>query len=108
MADCERCHGADVDPDVQRLYDAWEAMDTEPQKGEGWQMWETVSEGSPVSPVCRTTEELARYMELNPWSIQKATYDQWLKMITNGGYACSMVVVDGVCYPGVVAAAEGI
>jgi hypothetical protein len=105
--DCGRCHGAEVDPDVQTLFDAWEAMETDPPAGEGWQMWETVGEGSPVSPVCETPEKLAEYMTENPWSIHKATYEQWLRMIACG-YAPSMVISGGVCYPGVIAAADNV
>lgn len=40
--------------------EAWEP--TEPPKGEGWQLWETVSEGSPVSPVFATADGLAAWM----------------------------------------------
>lgn len=39
--------------------EAWER--TEPPTGEGWQAWETTSEGSPISPVFRTAEELATW-----------------------------------------------
>lgn len=40
--------------------EAWEP--TDPPKGDGWQLWETVSEGSPVSPVFATSDELAAWM----------------------------------------------
>lgn len=40
--------------------DAWKP--DEPPAGEGWQMWETVSEGSPVSPVFATAEDLAQWL----------------------------------------------
>lgn len=40
--------------------EAWEP--TEPPTGEGWQLWETVSEGSPISPVFATAEELAQWL----------------------------------------------
>ena len=43
--------------------EAWES--TDPPKGDGWQLWETVSEGSPVSPVFATADELAGWMS-NP------------------------------------------
>lgn len=43
-----------------------------PPTGEGWQMWEDTSEGSPMSPVFATREELARWL---------ANYDQWLAII---------------------------
>lgn len=38
----------------------WERED--PPKGEGWQLWETVSEGSPISPVFPEAEGLAQWM----------------------------------------------
>lgn len=34
----------------------------EPPKGKGWQVWETVSEGSPITPVFATPEELIEYI----------------------------------------------
>ena len=43
--------------------EAWKP--TEVPRGEGWQLWETVSEGSPLTPVFATPEELARAVGLN-------------------------------------------
>jgi hypothetical protein len=40
--------------------EAWEP--TDPPTGEGWQLWETVSEGSPISPAFATSDELAAWM----------------------------------------------
>ncbi|MER8004743.1 hypothetical protein [Streptomyces sp. NPDC094149] len=40
--------------------EAWEQ--TDPPKGDGWQLWETVSEGSPVSPVFASADGLAEWM----------------------------------------------
>lgn len=40
--------------------EAWER--TEPPTGTGWQLWETVSEGSPISPVFPTADHLAQWM----------------------------------------------
>jgi hypothetical protein len=40
--------------------DAWEPY--EPPAGQGWQMWETVSEGSPASPVFPDAEALAEWL----------------------------------------------
>lgn len=42
---------------------AWER--TEPPVGEGWQLWENTSEGSPISPAFATADELAAWMS-NP------------------------------------------
>ena len=56
-------------------------------EGEGWQMWEDVSEGSPISPIFKKPEELARWLADNGASAmgsQTATYEQWLKMIKVG------------------------
>jgi hypothetical protein len=39
---------------------AWKP--TPPPVGEGWQVWETVTEGSPVSPVFATSDELADWI----------------------------------------------
>lgn len=39
---------------------------THPPEGEGYQLWETVIEGSPMSPVFSTSEGLARWMSDNP------------------------------------------
>ena len=56
-----------------------------------WQMYETTSEGTPISPVMETPELLARWLADNKASAfasDTATYDQWLNMI-RVGYACS-------------------
>lgn len=50
--------------------EAWER--TDPPEGDGWQLWETVSEGSPISPVCATSDELAA------WMSDPARGDRWV------------------------------
>lgn len=73
-------------------------------KGEGWQMWEITSEGSPMSPVFDTPEKLAKWLSDNKASVfgyQTATYDQWLGMIKNSGFAVSMVMNDKKMMSGV-------
>lgn len=60
---CANCggHGSFEAYEGQRAEaEAWER--TEPPTGEGWQLWETVSEGSPISPVFDTPEALASWM----------------------------------------------
>jgi hypothetical protein len=88
---CEICKGdGEVWPDlkVKLQHDRWRA--TEPPTGEGYQMWETVSEGSPISPVFKTAEELAHYMADNPSGSVYATFEQWMRMI-DAKWAPSMV-----------------
>ena len=59
---CARCKGTgNVWPtaEIERLCEEWEP--TEPLAGEGYQLWEDCSEGSPVSPVFATIDELCEW-----------------------------------------------
>lgn len=67
----------------------------EPPKGAGYQLWETVSEGSPISPVFKTPELLADWLTKpgNGWKTdQGTTREQWLRFINGPGWAPSLVV----------------
>lgn len=60
---CPTCKGhASIEayPGQRAEAEAWEP--SEPPEGVGWQLWETVSEGSPISPVFATADELAAWM----------------------------------------------
>lgn len=66
-------------------------------------MYETCSEGSPISPAFLTPEELARWLVDNNASAfgsSTASYEGWLR-VASGGYACSAIVSDGVMQSGV-------
>jgi hypothetical protein len=70
---CATCQGhgsAEAYPGQRAEAEAWEP--TAPPQGEGWQLWETVSEGSPISPVFATAEELAG------WMSDPARGDRWV------------------------------
>lgn len=83
--------------------EAWEPE--EPPAGDGWQLWETVSEGSPITPVFATPDELARFMVANSWGSQSnkmaSSFDVAMRFI-DAGWAPSGVssaehgVEDGV------------
>jgi hypothetical protein len=78
--------------------EAWTS--TEPPTGDGWQLWETVSDGSPISPVCATAEDLAIWMSsnANPRERDRVPYDTALCFI-HDGWAPSAVSgpdIDGV------------
>lgn len=63
----------------------------------GWCMYETCSEGTPISPVLGSPEELARWLTDNgasAFGYSTATYEQWLN-VCRGGWAPSMVAVPG-------------
>lgn len=66
VVECLTCAGrGEVGTDEQRAaHEAWELID--PPTGDGWQLWETTTEGSPKSPVFATGEELAQWMSRNP------------------------------------------
>lgn len=100
---CAACDGeAELWPSkaAKALYDDWKAV--EPPKGDGYQIWETVSEGSAISPVFATPEELARHMVTTRWGADDGTpYETWLAFIKGPGWAPSMIatasgVVEGV------------
>lgn len=59
---CATCKGeGDIATDAERdAYENWAG--TEPPTGEGWQVWETVSEGSPITPAFATADELVDYL----------------------------------------------
>lgn len=70
---CKHCNGSGEQWDTQShkyLYDTWE--DIEPPQGEGWQLWETVSEGSPISPVFTNDEAFAQWLIENGHSEHSA------------------------------------
>lgn len=86
---CHRCHGEGTlwpTPEIKQLHEDWES--TEPPAGDGYQLWETVSEGSPISPVFATPEELADWLAIdeNQKGTDKGTTRaQWLKFIQGPG-----------------------
>jgi hypothetical protein len=75
---CPVCRGHAIHPDDIALSEAWEP--TEPPEGDGWQLWETTSEGSPVSPVFETAEALAGWCEegATPFGSMRWSASQWL------------------------------
>ena len=100
---CTTCGGEGIHPEAKAAYDAW--TQTPVPEGEGWQMWETASEGSPISPVFQAPDDLARYMSANPWGIQHGTYEQWQATIRQGS-TMSFVLANGQFMSGVEAAAS--
>lgn len=60
---CKWCDGEGSlwpSDEYRKLSDEWERID--PPVGEGWQVWETVSEGSPITPVFATREALVDHL----------------------------------------------
>ena len=104
---CEYCDGDGDEwrtPEDKQAAEDWER--TEPPVGEGWQVWETVSEGSPISPVFATPEELVDYLAEGG--------DEWCRHSGNpppsreaatkfveSGFAMSMIVANGKMKSGI-------
>lgn len=90
---CPTCKGEGhywESPELKKKSDKWKEVN--PPTGTGYQIWETVSEGSPVSPVFEKPEDLAKWMVENDTSVTKdTTYNQWLKFIKEVGSAPSLV-----------------
>ena len=88
---CTHCDGEGINPEYKAAYDAW--LPTEPPPGLGYQIWETVSEGSPISPVFATADELACWMTGKKWGADEgSSYETWLRFINGPGWAPSMVI----------------
>ena len=92
---CSECHGDGTfwpNPEDEKKCEAWKP--TEPPAGECYQLWETVSEGSPISPPFATPEGLAAWLASPAYgrSVDKGiTYESWLSFIKGPGYAPSFV-----------------
>lgn len=89
---CDACQGEGSvwdSSENQATAEAWES--SEPPTGEGWQMWETVSEGSPVTPVFATAEELVNHL---------VTVEKYSRLAAerfiDTGWVPSLVVANGV------------
>ena len=73
-----------------------------------YMMYESISEGTPMSPAFKTREKLAKWLtdnNANAGAFSTATYDQWLAMIKQK-YACSAVICNGKMMSGVEAITE--
>ena len=72
------------------------------------QMYESTSEGTPISPVMETPEQLARWLAdtgASAFAGMTATYEQWLA-VARGGFAPSAYVTASGLQSGVALAKE--
>jgi hypothetical protein len=131
---CKWCGGhghiRPTDPAVLAALAPWKDADSEyyrfpkqePPAGDGWQLWETTSDGSPITPVFASAEDLATYCAAHQFDDERRysiserwnalaggtcalSYDQWLAFIRRG-WAPSMVVDAGGLRSGVEFVAE--
>lgn len=69
-------------PEPESYMPVWEQLERT-----HYQMYETTSEGSPISPVMETAEQLAQWLVDNRetgFTDLKATYEEWLHTINEG------------------------
>ena len=71
-------------PEIEAAYKAW--TKTEPPAGEGYQLWSTTTEGSPMSPVFATIEALCEWCADNATTFgsARASVDEWRSMLDAG------------------------
>ena len=83
---CPHCDGTGLvwqTEELHQLHENWQPI--EPPTGEGYQLWETTSEGSPASPVFATFDELCEWCAENAttFASYKATKEEWAKMLSD-------------------------
>jgi len=81
---CQICRGHSIHPDDIEASEAWQG--TDPPEGDGWQLWETTSEGSPLSPVFPTAADLAAWCAVHAtlFANHRWTAAQWLQSFLAG------------------------
>ena len=94
--ECKVCGGEGslwADDKYQKLCEEFEYI--EPPIGEGYQLWCTTSEGTPMSPVFDEPEKLAKWLfdnEASSFGSSTSSYETWLKFIKGSGWAMSAVM----------------
>lgn len=66
----------------------------DPPAGDGWQLWETTTEGSPISPVFPTAEDLATWMASPDRGSDQISVSAAARVIAEGG-ALTAVAIEG-------------
>ncbi len=104
---CTCCNGEGriiFNPDLKKKSDEWEPED--PPEGEGWQVWETVSEGSPVTPVFATAEALIDHLvNVGVWGRRYSREAAEAFVYSESGWVPSAVGISGVGWVDGIAAA---
>lgn len=84
--ECPKCKGEDLwaSDGARQLYEAWRCID--PPSGPGFQLWETTSKGSPISPVFETLDALCTYAATNCSTFADAlvSAEKWREILDAG------------------------
>ena len=78
--DCKEKGTTRLPRKLKKKHNGWKEF--EPPTGPGYQLWETCSEGSPISPVFASAEELADWCADNATILgnEKTSRENWLEM----------------------------
>lgn len=84
--DCDSCKDFAKRMDIP--YTSYECPDfrnyfkVNPPYGEGYQLWENTTEGSPISPVFKSAKEFSEWCENNATAFAdiKISKEEWLKL----------------------------
>lgn len=81
---CPVCKGTGMDPASEDACRAWRK--TEPPTGDGFQLWETCTSGSPASPVFASLDDLCEWCVdgATTFGSAHATADEWREMLDGG------------------------
>lgn len=95
---CESCDGQGYtwpSEEIKESCENWEKF--EPPLGDGFQLWETTSEGSPMTPVFKTLDDLCEYAEENCGTFAgiKTSKENWKKMLEEDNVHTIMESSDG-------------
>jgi hypothetical protein len=107
----------DADPESAESFEQWDGeRPTDPQQhmpefapgtATHLRMYESTSEGTPISPAFATAEELARWLtghRASAFGSMTATYEQWLVTCNRGSAPSAVVdasgIQSGVAYQG--------
>lgn len=82
--ECPACKGEETlwpTPEIKQAAEEW--TPEEPPAGEGFQLWETTSEGSPISPVFDSLDALCQWCatDATTFGSLTASADEWRKML---------------------------
>ena len=97
---CEFCNGDGGFYFNDKIKKAEKFKPVEPPIGEGYQLWETTSEGSPVSPVFTTLDELCEWCEDNATTFGncKTTKEKWKQMLEDNFVVHKEKIGNNTCY----------
>ena len=84
---CECCDGGEIwqSDEIKKLSEDWQRLD--PPTGDGYQLWNTTSEGYPMSPVFQTLQELCNYLEKEKFCVlgsSTRTKEEWFHSLSDG------------------------